>query len=74
MDHDTDLQTSTSLYESYKNDGKIRENNEISTDALKTKLENTIRNSKILAETLKTQIDVITARENALKDAIANGR
>ncbi|XP_004926901.1 uncharacterized protein LOC101745475 isoform X1 [Bombyx mori] len=74
MDHDTDLQTSTSVYESYKNDGKIRENNEISTDALKTKLENTIRNSKILAETLKTQIDVITARENALKDAIANGR
>ncbi|CAH0696841.1 unnamed protein product [Spodoptera exigua] len=46
----------------------------LSPITLKIKLEETLRSAKVLAETLKTQIDDLANRENLLKDAITNGR
>lgn len=48
--------------------------NEMSAINLKIKLDQTIRNAKVLAETLKLQIRDLIVRETMLKEAIANGR
>ncbi|KAL0818207.1 hypothetical protein ABMA28_008712 [Loxostege sticticalis] len=48
--------------------------NEWNAATLKIKLENTLSNARMLAETLKAQIRDVSERENKLKDAIVNGR
>lgn len=48
--------------------------NDLTTSSLKAKLENTLQNAKMLAETLKEQIKEVSAREAMLKEAIVNGR
>ncbi|XP_052751759.1 uncharacterized protein LOC128200908 [Galleria mellonella] len=57
-----------------KNDILYRSKSQISTTYLKMKLEDTLQNAKILADTLKLQINALTAREKVLKEAIVNGR
>lgn len=46
----------------------------LSPGSLKIKLETTLENAKMLAEALTKEISEVTAKEQALKDAISQGR
>ncbi|XP_060806728.1 uncharacterized protein LOC106135234 [Amyelois transitella] len=71
--YDEDNDHVTPIYES-ENFPNPRSNLDLSVTSLKLKLENTLQTAKRLTETLKMQINALTAQEIELKEAITNGR
>ncbi|XP_037292596.1 uncharacterized protein LOC115450939 isoform X2 [Manduca sexta] len=59
---------------SKNNDFIYRADDDAINASLRNKLENTLQNAKILANTLQEQIVAVSVWENLLKEAIVNGR